>query len=839
MLKSIAIYTPSLLLHLLGRRLLVAGVLLSLSLVPLSSRAQQTFFADGYHGGVYGHYPVAWYTQFLVDQLRQNPSWCLGLEIEPETWDTVRVRTPEAYLSFSRYVQSSRVEYTNPCYAQSYLYCVSGESVIRQFYYGIRKLRSHFPDVLMATYSCEEPCFTSCLPQILRQFGFRHAVLKCPDTCWGGYTSAYGGELVNWTGPDGTSLLSVPRYACEELNDKTVWQTMAWNNSARYLQSCRKAGISHPVGMCYQDAGWKNGPWLGAEGGSSRSTYVRWTDYIEKYSDGHSADDYHFTQEDVHPGLMWGTQVMQRLARSVRHTENLLVQAEKMAAMASLDHGFRPDQSSLDEAWRTLMLSQHHDCWIVPYNTLNRRGTWADNVSLWTAASDSLAHRVIGAATASYPSAGKTLAKGFVRVFNTLAHPRREPVTVSLADGRDVTFMASVPAFGYATYRADSLPVAQPAIGNAIAVGADSAVLENSRYRLVFDLRRGGVLTHLQELQSGYDYVSPGGARSFGELRGYFADCGRFCSSCESAATATIVADGPLRKTLRLQGCIAGVPFIEEITLEEGRRPITYRLTVNWTGNRCIGYFVSGAKPDMRSPAAARHVSWYDTRYMLSVLFPSSLRQPSLWKDAPFDVCRSRLANTFYNRWDSIKHNVILHWVDLAEPSGRGLALLSDHTTSYSFGTFAPLALTVQYAGPGLWSRDYRLDGPTELRFALVPHQGQWDEASLDACSDEWNEPLLAVSSPALPLLARSLLQVSGRGYAVSSAQATADGLLLRLYNASGDASPHVVTLPMPLASVVETDLLGRRVRAVSQVGPAFSVSMPRFGVRTYLIQFK
>ena len=29
-------------------------------------------------------------------------------------------------------------------------------------------------------------------------------------------------------------------------------------------ENCRDAGIKHPVGMCFQDAGWKNGPWLGS-----------------------------------------------------------------------------------------------------------------------------------------------------------------------------------------------------------------------------------------------------------------------------------------------------------------------------------------------------------------------------------------------------------------------------------------------------------------------------------------------------------------------------------------------------------------------------------------------
>ena len=61
-------------------------------LLTLAAHAQKSYFADGYHGGVYGHYPIDTYTQFITDQLRSNPSWHIGLEIEPETWDTVKAR---------------------------------------------------------------------------------------------------------------------------------------------------------------------------------------------------------------------------------------------------------------------------------------------------------------------------------------------------------------------------------------------------------------------------------------------------------------------------------------------------------------------------------------------------------------------------------------------------------------------------------------------------------------------------------------------------------------------------------------------------------------------------
>ncbi|MBQ9072893.1 MAG: alpha-mannosidase, partial [Muribaculaceae bacterium] len=275
-------------------RVVACAVLLVSLLVAV---AQDVYFVDGYHGGIYGHYPVEWKTRFIVDQLKANPDWRIGLEIEPETWDTVKVKTPIDYADFKRMVSTGRqIEFTNPTYAQPYCYNISGESIIRQFKYGIEKIKKHFPSVEFTTYAVEEPCFTSCLPQLLSQFGFKYASLKCPNTCWGGYVSAYGGELINWIGSDGTSMLSVPRYECEDFEKNSTWQTIAWRSQRKFWNACFDMGIKHPVGMCYQDAGWKGGPWLGRR---NQAKYVTWTDYIENVTSGKSDDDWHFSQEDV------------------------------------------------------------------------------------------------------------------------------------------------------------------------------------------------------------------------------------------------------------------------------------------------------------------------------------------------------------------------------------------------------------------------------------------------------------------------------------------------------------------------------------------------------------
>jgi alpha-mannosidase len=94
--------------------------------------------------------------------------------------------------------------------------------------------------------------------------------------------------------------------------------------------------------------------------------------------------------------------------------------------------------------------------------------------------------------------------------------------------------------------------------------------------------------------------------------------------------------------------------------------------------------------------------AFYDDRYKLLAFFPLNLKGQKVYKNAPFDVIESHLSNTFYNTWDSIKNNIILNWVDVTDNQGKyGMALFTDHTTSYAHGADFPLALDIQYSGMG------------------------------------------------------------------------------------------------------------------------------------------
>jgi len=837
-------------------------ILLIFLVTGISLYAQTPYFADGFHGGIYGHYPL-WHTQFMVEKLNEYPDWKINLEIEPETWDSVQVYTPEAYLQWQKLADNPRVEWTNPAYAQSYCFNISGESIIRQFEYGIRKIKQHFPKVSFYTYAVEEPCFTSALPQILHSYGFRAAVLKNPDTCWGGYVDGFGNGIIHWIGPDGTSLPAVPRYACEELEKNSTWQTASWNNSNEYLQACAAAHVSYPVGMCYQDVGWKNGPWLGSgDHTKNNSRYVTWREYFTSIYKGDITDAWHLSQENIRVSLMWGSQVLQRIAQQVRHSENLIIQAEKIAAMARMERNdyLLPD-NEIDEAWRTLLLSQHHDSWIVPCNRMKTGRTWAEEIARWTDNTNRIAGQIILRAASSSDTVMNNETPVYLKIYNTLPVMRKVEVSevlpgmpqsktiapidvkgnilpshTEMKDGQaHLTFAVVLPPFGYTTVRLEekSMPAASAGQGIRFLSGQE-CVMENDRYRIVFDLEHGGIIKSLIAKQlKNREFVDNQSAFGFGELRGRFYEKDRFISNREQPALLTVVEDNALRKQVCIESQIDGHPCRTTVTLNQSSEIIDFSLQIDWNNNTGIGEYCQTS--DWR----ANRRAFYDDRFKLNTLFPTRLNHPALYKDAPFDVCESRMENTFYNAWDSIKNNIILHWVDLVQADRQyGLTLFSDHTTSYSYGSDFPLGLTLQYSGIGLWGVNYAITQPLRVNYALLPHRNAWDEAGVETKNTGWNEPPVIVKLGKSKMSEHSFLRFNRPGYEISACKPDGNqAVILRIFNSESDGKPVQIDFKFPVKNCTEIALNGESQSVCQIKNNSIRISIPHFGIKTLYIQ--
>lgn len=815
-----------------------------------SLAAQQSWFIDGYHGGIWGHYPKG-YTSFLVEQLRRHPNWKLNLEIEPVTWDAVRTDDTAAYRELKELMSADkRIEYVNPAFGQSYLFMGSGESMIRQFSYGIKKLREHFPGISFKTYSSEEPCFTSALPQVLKSFGFKYASLKNPNTCWGGYTRAHGGELVNWKGPDGSSILTVPRYATEELVKGSTWQTTAWNSGREYVQAALRSGVKHPVGVCLQDAGWKNGPWIGDR---KNVQYTTWKNYFEKIADHKLAKDWKVSQEDILVSLVWGSQVLQRIAQQVRAAEDKIVATEKLAAMAAVQSGFVWPQAAFDRAWENLLLAQHHDCWIVPYNG-SRGDTWADKVRNWTSAAGQICDSISAEALKLLTQSNSGMDQRDITVFNTSAFNRHELVLVPVKEKitavqsdqgwmpvqyitndesgeKELLFKAKAPSTGSQSYKlTDNQFFSYNGAGAMLQNGA--VILETDLYRITIDPKAGGAITSLINKQWNKEWITPG-TSSFNTLKGNFYNDGGQISTASQEVAVHITEQGPLRVKATITGVIAGNYFIQTIAITQGEPRIDCSLHIAWEKNIAIG---SNYKQQDYKAEEYRK-AFYDDRQKLLLTFPIDLDGQSIHKNAPFDVTASRLHHTFFNSWDSIRNNVMLNWVDVTnEKENYGMALFSDHTGAYVHGNDHPLGLVVQYSGRGLWGMNYTVDGPTNISYSLLPHKGKWNNAELETERVKLAEPLLVSSGAASST--QSLVRLSKPGWELSSMTINGRDLLIRLYNAAASDTAVDVHLPVPVGKAVLENLDGSRIKTIqtkkhAKGGALFTVTAPLFGIRT------
>jgi alpha-mannosidase len=573
-----------------------------------------------------------------------------------------------------------------------------------------------------------------------------------------------------------------------------------------------------------------------------------------------------FSQEDVLVSLMWGSQVLQKLAQQVRVSENKILVAEKLASMAVIYEAMPWPGESFDQAWRALMLAQHHDCWIVPYN--KRHGdTWADMVTKWTGTTNRSCDGIIESSVIQLSENSFDSDDKYVRVFNTLGAQRHEPVTLALPETlkmshcrildsrgnevssqlihdpvtreRAILFLPDVPSMGYNTYRIQPVEASTKTEASVNKRNDGTYQLETDLYRIILDPARGGILKSLIAKEIGSrEFIDRNSERGFNALRGHFYDEGGFLDSSQNLATVDILENGPVRIRVKVNGTIAASPFSQMITLVQGQKRIDFDVTIDWKSNLGIGAYSQSKDYDTKNPKKA----FYQDKFKLRALFPLNLESQKVYKNAPFDVCQSRLNDTFFDSWDSIKHNLIVNWVDVTDASDQfGVALFSDHTTSYTHGREEPLGLTLQYSGKGLWGRNYSITGPTNVRYAIIPHRGKWDESGIWTEGAKWNEPLIAQVMNAAPQTSdykRTLLAIDGQDIEVVSLMFEEHTLYIRLFNAESGASTSRLSFDCIADSVELVELNGDVISRLdvsknAKAGMAIDLSIPKFGVRT------
>jgi alpha-mannosidase len=869
--------------------------------VALAAGAEETtptlFYIDGYHGGAVGHMPLGCWRD-IVEAMQARPDWKLSLDVEAPSWEVLKREDPDSFSRVHDFIENrdgqGRMEITGGTFSQPYGWAITGESNIRQLQRGLELIQRQFETARVETYAVQEPCWASCLPQILRSLGFTGASLKNASTAWGGYTQGFDAELVNWIGPDGTKILAVPRYQCEELLN--VWETEAAEVTPAYARKCVEHGIAEPVGMCFQDLGWAAQPRASA----AWIRYATWREYLHGIARKQPVD-WKFTMEDILTALPWGEKTLHRASQQVRAAEIRLVAAEKFAAMAFLQNGSAWPGERLQQAWEQTMWSQAHDAWIT-VTTRTGRQAWAFQVDAGTMDAEQAADELIDAAAVSLSDvksqqASRDASVQYLRAVNSLGQDREELVEVVVSANRGtqsfevsdahgnpipcqftttrryralkpadgvtapvigngrgaenddtsinaatLLFKGRIPAFGWSTYKFRSKqepPAASTAEGIHTAVESDGSVmLENDLYRIRFDTRQGGAIGSLYSKSLGKEFCAQG--KLLNEFRGYFIAQQKWCSSAENPVRIDVLEQGPLRATVRISGSVGGCAFRSVAAIVQGQERIDFHTAFQFDEDTWIGDPWDIKPQDRRKE---RRRSSNNGRWKLQAVFPAALDDCAVYKNSAFDVCRSRNASTHFQRWDEIKHNIITNWVDVFDAKQNlGLALFSDRTTAYSFGEGDPLGLILGWGWEaGYWWGKCPLRGEQESSYSIVPHRGLWNEAELWQKNARAEEPIVAQwmeSAPDSAAVEHSYLRLTPAEAVLSSVCLNGENLEVRVFHAQDRAGAFQLRFGFPVSRAELIELDGR-IAAKLPVTRAedgrwlVSVEVPGFGLRT------
>ena len=237
----------------------------------------------------------------------------------------------------------------------------------------------------------------------------------------------------------------------------------------------------------------------------------------------------------------------------------------------------------------------------------------------------------------------------------------------------NVVFRASVPAMGYANYRVEPVydDIASPPDRGVVTVRTESSgnvVMESDLYRIILDPKRGGAFSSLFAKSLNKEFCDPFAQRHFNEYAGYFIEEKKWQSSVDQPARISILENGPLRGRVRIPARSGRAHFRRLITIAAGQRRIDFEVRFTFDQDTWIGD-PWDIKPEDRRSEPRR--SQNDGRWKLQAFFPVSLRNHAIYKNAAYDVCRSRNSDTFFQGWDEIKHNIIVNWVDLLDEQAK------------------------------------------------------------------------------------------------------------------------------------------------------------------------
>lgn len=505
-----------------------------------------------------------------IGWLEAHPRFKFGLDYEAFTFDEMAKTNPDIMELIRRTLEKypGRFGLGSTTYGQPLALFISGESNVRQLTYAIRTNKKHFGQT-PPVYCISEFALINQTPQLLKLCGFQAAIFRTHVMNYG-YQRAFDSAWGNWIGKDGTGIPSVPSYEGEGVGfcNTTLdnWILSRWpDDDSQYsledyqerfekyepLLASRYDDLTQPYGKLVAEA-CKHDNW----------EFILLENIPEIY--GEAKEPLVTDDNDFHGKIPWGY-CGNEIFNGCRKAEVNAARAERLNAL-SVMLGGASAQEQLEEAWKNVLVAQHHDVTICGLLDLAHRFIPASLNASRSAEDISAAHladrfahpeldSVLAVNTNSFPVSEwiEASAKGCTAAFDgDMALP------TELLDNGRIRILANLqPLEAKRLTLKNAAPVAA---SGSFHWDAQSGELTTSLYRI--RLTNQGIAS-INDVKTGRRYVDNGAGKLF---RGYVEDVNCINSASESWKV-TVSAHSALAVK---DGTIGTVPFHFEMRLQEG-----------------------------------------------------------------------------------------------------------------------------------------------------------------------------------------------------------------------------------------------------------------------------
>jgi len=747
--------------------------------------------------------------RFVVSQA-QHLAWMR--DHYPDLWERMKVRIAEG-----------RLEPTGSMWVEADCNIPSGESLVRQIFYGKKFYRDELGIDTNDVWLPDVFGYSAALPQIMQRSGIRWFLTQ--KLSWNQY-NVLPHHSFWWEGIDGSRVFT--HFPPSDTYNGAVSVKELRFVVENFRDHDRATRSLYPFG--WGDGG--GGPTAEMLESARRLADL---DGVPKLSIDSVRSFFTAAEADITDPAVWvgelyleyhrGTYTTQAATKlGNRRSEFALRECELWGSLASQ----HPSPSvGIEGLWKELLLHQFHD--IIPGSGIH--WVYEDTARAHTRIldeADALTEDALGSLAASIDTDGRDHP---IIAFNSLSHPRREVVGVdapadveAVADasgqlhpvqrdsGGRALVELTVPPCGYQVY---SFVHGDAPTGRAARATRRS--LENEHLRVEFDDQ--GLVVSLVDKSAGRQVLAPGGQGNRFHLHPDYPnfydawDIDRFTFDqsvpLDGVESIEIVEEGPLRAGIRVVRTFGSSRLSQIIRLEAGSRWLEFETEVDW----------------------------HETNRLLTVAFPVDIRSLRATYEIQYGhVERPTHANT---SWDVARFEVCAHkWVDLSEP-GYGVALLNDSKYGHDIsGNIIRLSLLRATTWP-----DPEADrGHHRFRYRLLPHAGDLRQAGVIDAGYDLNVPIRVVGTPSHPGRLGpegSMLSVDAAHVVVEAVKASEDGrgaLVVRLYEAWGRRGPATLMLPWPPRRAVLSDLLEREQADLAVHGNTVTVDLAPFEIATLVI---